>query len=121
MKVLVIEGNLMWSPRLAKSVAATGNDPVVMAAPPDPLPSGFDAVILNLGELAERATEVTAAFQAMGTVVIAHAGHKELDLHELGRAAGCDILATNGELTWKLEKILENAGNMRAERQVQHP
>lgn len=121
MKVLIIEGSLMWSPRLKKSVLASGHEPTLLVKTPDPLPSGYDAAIVNLGELGESASTVTENFQAMGTVVIAHAGHKEKDLHALGKAAGCDILATNGELTWKLEKILEKAGNMIAERPVKHP
>jgi hypothetical protein len=121
MKILVIEGNLMWSPRLAKSVAATGNEPTVVSAAPESLPPGYDVAIVNLGELGESAGSVTRDFQAMGTIVVAHAGHKEKDLHALGREAGCDILATNGELTWKLDKILEKAGNMLAERSVKNP
>lgn len=100
----------MWSSRLVKSVRASGAEPV-LASKPEIEPC--DAVILNLGDLGEKAMEVTKAFQEVGAVVIAHAGHKEKELHALGKEAGCDILATNSELTWKLEKILEKARNIR--------
>ena len=41
--------------------------------------------------------------------VIAHAGHKEKDLLEMGRQAGSDHVATNGELTFKIELLLTAA------------
>lgn len=111
MIVRIVESNLMWSSRLVKSVRACGAEPV-LASNPDPEPC--DVVILNLGDLGEKAMEVTSAFRQVGAVVVAHAGHKEKELHALGKEAGCDILATNSELTWKLEKILEKARNIRS-------
>lgn len=107
----------MWSSRLQKSVRACGHEPILTSSP------GLQpcaVVILNLGDLGERAAAVTAQFHEQGTVVVAHAGHKEKELHQLGREAGCDILATNSELTWKLEKILEKAGNILSERSVKN-
>lgn len=124
MKVLILEGNLMWSPRLAKSVIASGHEPHVEPKAPAEVPAewrDYEVAIVNLGELGEGARSLVDGFHHNGTIVIAHAGHKEKDLHALGREAGCDILATNGELTWKIEKILERAGNMHSERAVIQP
>ena len=123
MKVLIVEANLMWSPRLVKSVVASGHEAVASTRVGLPLPDDWSEIpiaILNLGELGDSAKEIVDAFHANGTIVIAHAGHKEKDLHSLGKEAGCDILATNGELTWKLEKILEKAGNMHSAGSVKH-
>jgi hypothetical protein len=39
--------------------------------------------------------------------IIAHAGHKEAELHDLGRGLGCDQLVTNRELTVRLADILD--------------
>ena len=39
--------------------------------------------------------------------MIAHAGHKEKELLELGKDLEVDRLATNSELTYKLPQILE--------------
>ncbi len=108
----------MWSSRLQKSVRACGHEPILTN---QQVPQACDVVILNLGDLGDQAAAVTAQFHEQGSVVVAHAGHKEKELHQLGREAKCDILATNSELTWKLEKILEKAGNILAERSVKNP
>lgn len=114
----------MWSPRLQKSVVASGHEPLLAEKVSLPLPeewNGIPVAILNLGELGDSAKEVVEAFHAQSTIIVAHAGHKELELHTLGKQAGCDILATNGELTWKIEKILEKAGNMASGDAVRNP
>ena len=105
MKVLILEDNLMWGPRLAKSVAAFGHEPIVVSKPPDSLPDA-DVAILNLGSASFDASEWVPKIRAKGIKIVAHAGHKEKELHELGRALGCDRLATNSELTNKIEQIL---------------
>jgi hypothetical protein len=106
-KVLVYETNLMWSSRLMNSLTKLGHEPVLVG---NPTPEAADAAIVNLGEESFAPIKLVPELKALGTVVIGHAGHKEKDLHALGREAGCDILATNSELTYKLESILAKAG-----------
>jgi hypothetical protein len=109
LKILILEKSLLWLPRVTKSVKALGHEPAT---------EGYEVVILNLGETGDQSAALTKQYQQVGCVVIAHAGHKETELRELGQAAGCDILATNSELTWKLEKLLEKAGNILETRSV---
>ncbi|MBC8064866.1 MAG: hypothetical protein H7Y17_08555 [Chlorobia bacterium] len=105
MRVLIFEDNLMWGPRLAKSVQAFGHEPLVIAKLREALPTG-DLAIVNLGSLSMPASDLVPRLKAAGFKVLAHAGHKEKELHDLGRDLGCDRLATNSEITHKLEQIL---------------
>jgi len=100
-RVLIIERNLIWSARLTNSLKALGHEAIVV----DKLPSEFDAniAIINLAD----PNSPVALLQAAGVKIIAHAGHKEKDRLELGKAAGCDLVVTNSELTYKLPEILE--------------
>lgn len=110
MQILVIETNLMWSSRLAKSVVACGHEAQVVSNVPTQTECG--AAIINLANYknAEDATAAVSQLHEMGCQVIGHAGHKEKPLFQVGEEAGCDILVTNGELTWKIEKILKKLG-----------
>jgi hypothetical protein len=96
MRVQILETNLMWSVRLANGVKLAG-DEVVTENP--------DVAIVNLGEPGVR--EQVAALKAQNVAIIAHAGHKEAELHDLGRGLGCDQLVTNRELTVRLADILD--------------
>jgi hypothetical protein len=105
MKVLVFESNLMWSARLVKSLQAIGHEAEVRPSWPSETDKA-DAAIVNLGESPEPVTKLVARLKELKIKTIGHAGHKEKDLHELGKEAGCDVLATNSELTFKLEDLL---------------
>lgn len=95
----------MWAPRLTKSVTAFGHVATAFAKMPNELPSA-DVAIVNLGSRAMPPSEIVPQLRNAGIKVIAHAGHKETELLELGRELGCDRLATNGELTHKIDQIL---------------
>lgn len=95
-----MEDNLLWSSRLKQTLAAFGHEPIVASVPQE-----CDAAIIALGR--NTMVEDVAALRAKGAFVIGHAGHKEKDLHQAGKDAGCDRLATNSELTNKLPQILE--------------
>lgn len=110
MRVLIYEDNLIWSARLVRSVRAFGHEAIVVDKPE---PMAGDVAILNLGSLTLPTAELAPKLQAAGVVTIAHAGHKEKPLHEMGRQAGCDILATNSELTHKIEELLDRAAGLR--------
>ena len=105
MLVWVIESNLMWSSRLVQTITALGHEALVVKEVPSD--GDADAAILNLS--ASGADALVAELRARGVFSIGHAGHKEKDLLELGRQAGCDAVATNSELTFKLDKLLERA------------
>jgi selenocysteine lyase/cysteine desulfurase len=104
MKVLVYEDNLMWSTRLLNGLKKLGHDPVLHQ---DTTPDDGDAAIVNLSTPGIDAQKLVPALDKRGVIVIGHAGHKEKNLLELGRAAGCHILATNSQLTNKLEQLLD--------------
>ena len=101
MKVLVLEDNLMWSSRLRQTLTAFGHEAIIATSP-----QPCDVAIIGLER--KSMSEDVAELKRLGVFVIGHAGHKEKHLHAAGREAGCDRLATNGELTHKLPQILES-------------
>ena len=116
MKVLIFEDNLIWSTRLVRTLRGLGHEAEVHSPLP-PAPSPFAgtshpengegevrAAIVNLAS--PGIADLVAELRADGIYVIGHAGHKEKELHALGKDAGCDRLATNSEITWKLGEIL---------------
>lgn len=107
MRVFVFEDNLMWSARLAQTLRGTGHEPLVRTTWPES-DEGAEAAIVNLGSGELRPSELVPRLQELGVRVIAHAGHREKELMELGRAAGADVLATNRELTYKLPQLLRD-------------
>jgi hypothetical protein len=104
MKFLVFEDNLMWSSRLVKTLSSDGHEVKVVTAVPEDV-AGARAAIVNLGS--DKFRGFVPALKAQGIHVIGHAGHKEKELLELGREAGCDTLVTNSELTYKILAILQ--------------
>lgn len=104
MKVLVYEDNLMWSTRLLNGLKTLGHEAVLHQSS---TPDTGDAAIVNLSTPGIDAQKLVPELNKRGVIVIGHAGHKEKNLLELGRAAGCSLLATNSQLTNKLEQLLE--------------
>ena len=103
MRILVYEDNLMWSSRLLQSLRALGHEPVLLSKPnPEPAP----VAIVNLGTASLTPEVLVPALVGLGVHVIGHAGHKEKDLLALGQAAGCQTVASNSQLTFKLEDLL---------------
>lgn len=102
MKVWVFEDNLIWSARLVQSLKALGHEAVVTTQVPD---GTADAAVVNLGS--QQLSDLVPQLRSRGVYTIGHAGHKEKELLQLGREAGCDAIATNSELTFKIESLLE--------------
>ena len=76
----------------------------------DPRGQSCSGAIVNLGSLGLKAETLVPELVALGVHVIGHAGHKEKELLELGRRAGCQTVATNSEITFKIPfvgKIVE--------------
>lgn len=105
MRVLLLESNLFWSQRLRMGVRQLGVEPLL-----NQLDAEADVAIVNLAEVDG---STISALKSRGCFVIGHAGHKEKDLIEAGKAAGCDRIVTNGALTHKLEQILKEATGAR--------
>jgi len=105
MTVLVLEDNLMWSERLRKSLEALGHVATVVPRPLDVTPP-CDVAIVNLGSRAFPAEEWIARLRLSGVTVVAHAGHKESALLDVGRDCGADLVVTNSELTHRLGDVL---------------
>ncbi len=108
MRVVILEDNLFWSVRLAKSVTALGHEAHVVAHLDDPAPPA-EVAIVNLGSPSFENGAVVARLRAAGAYVIGHAGHKEGDVLDGGRAAGCDRVASNSEVTHRLADLLDEA------------
>ncbi len=94
---------------MVKSIKALGHEPLLVT---NPTAQAGDAAILNLSSPHLSTPVLVSNLRELGVYVIGHAGHKERDLLELGRLAGCNRLATNSELTFKLENLLDEALNI---------
>ena len=105
MKVLVFEDNLMWSSKVMQSLKALGHEGLLRTKLPTES-EGASVAIVNLGSEKLQPEALIPALKALGVHVIGHAGHKEKTLLEFGKDAGCDTLATNSELTFKIESLL---------------
>lgn len=111
MKTLILETNLIWSSKLTRILKQQGWESVVETSVPDDL-SKYQVAILNLGS-PHFNTEIVKKLKNAGLPVIAHAGHKESFLLEKGRAAGCNRVVTNREITHKLPTIINEVLNAR--------
>ena len=94
----------MWSSRFLNSVKGLGHQGVVASSIPE---GTADAAILNLAD--PNVAEVAAELSLKGIYTIAHAGHKEKELLELGKEIHVDRIATNSEITNKIEALLNEA------------
>ena len=106
MKIAIFEENLMWGPRLVQSVRGLGYTPILLDRPGMEIPEA-DIAIINLGSPVFPPETLVPGLKAKSIRIIAHAGHKEKQLHEIGKDLNCDYLATNSELTFKLPNIIQ--------------
>ncbi len=106
MKVLVFEDNLMWSSRLIQTLRALGHEPILRTQP-EIGDVEARAAIVNLGSSKFDNKTLIPELKSRGIHVIGHAGHKEKELMAFGKEAGCDTLATNSELTFKTQALLD--------------
>ncbi|HKV45139.1 MAG TPA: hypothetical protein VJT32_10770 [bacterium] len=111
--VVVAGDDLLFSTRIAEALARYGHRPVRAASLPaleEALRAGPDAVILNL---ASWTLDATAAIQRAKATpglrpvpLLGFCGHADTRRREAARAAGCDLVATNGEVTSNLQRLL---------------
>lgn len=107
MKVWVFDDNLMWSARIKRALEALGHEPALLDRLPEQ--GDADAAIVNLGSARLPGAALVPALRDRGVYTIGHAGHKERELLDLGREAGCDRVATNSEIAHKLGALLAEA------------
>ena len=104
MTVWIFESNLIWSSRFVNTVRGSGHEAVVTSA----IPEGIaDAAIVNLGD--PNVESLVIGLTERGIYTIAHAGHKEKELINLGKQIKVDRVATNSEITNKLPQMLAEA------------
>lgn len=106
MKVLVLEENLLWGPRLRQTLVGLGHEPVLASKMPEDIPA-VHAAVVNLSARSFSPEEAIRRLKEAGIHVIGHAGHKEAELLQMGRDAGCDQVLTNGQTAFSLEKALD--------------
>jgi hypothetical protein len=104
MVVAVYEDNLIWSARLERSIRSLGHEPIIAVSLP--APAGAEVAVVNMNSPRIDARALIPALKSAGLYVIAHAGHKERELRELGVELGADRVASNSELTFKIEQLL---------------
>ena len=104
MKVLLLEDNLLWSVRTRKGLETLGCKVVVSSKGEV---QECDLAIVNLGAQAFDALKAVEALKKGGVRTIGHAGHKEKELLEKGKKAGCDEVVSNSTLAHKLASLVE--------------
>ena len=80
-----------------------------LVSPKEAGPFEGDAALVNLGAPEYGVEALIPSLKSTGIYVIGHTGHKEKELRELGKKAGCDRIASNSEVTFKLKELLEEA------------
>ena len=104
MTVWIFESNLMWSSRFVNTVRGSGHQAVVTTTVPE---GAAGAAIVNLGD--PNVGPIVSELASRGIYTIAHAGHKEKELINLGKQMKVDRVASNSEITNKLPQMLDDA------------
>lgn len=105
MRVLVFETDLFWSTRLLQTLRKLGHEPELIA-PSQEGPFEAEAALVNLSTKDYPLESLVPELKAAGIRVVGHAGHKEHALRARGKAIGCDRIASNSELTFRLDALL---------------
>lgn len=111
--IVVVDDDLLFSTRITSALIALGHRPLPaasLAAFRKALSGGPDAVIFNLASLrldaVEAIREAKAAASTRGIPLLGFCGHADTARQAAARAAGCDLVATNGEVASHLERLL---------------
>lgn len=108
MRVLVFETDLFWSARIMQTLRKLGHEAILKEVHAEG-PFEADAALVNLGMMDVPLETLVPELRAAGIRVIGHAGHKEAALRARGKAIGCDRIASNSELTFRLDALLAEA------------
>jgi CheY-like chemotaxis protein len=114
LSVVVAGDDLLFSTRIASALTSCGHRPRLVSSLPDfhaALTARPDAAILNLAShrldaaaaiRLAKADPVTRAIPLLG-----FCGHADAPRQAAARAAGCDLVATNGAVAGNLPRLLE--------------
>ena len=112
--VVVAGDDLLFSTRIASALTSCGHRPRLVSSLPDfhaALAARPDAAILNLAS--HRLDAAAAIRQAKADPVtqaiplLGFCGHADAPRQAAARAAGCDLVATNGAVAANLPRLLE--------------
>lgn len=117
--IRIYENNLLWSQRLKMSLIASSFDVQVLSSELSDFEienshgfRGVDVAIVNLSATHYNPSLLISSLKSAGVKIIAHAGHKEGSLLELGERSGADLVVSNREITTKVvelvRKLVEN-------------
>ncbi len=113
LRIVVADDDLLFSTRVASALTGCGHRPLVVrtaAAFREALRAGAAAAIVNLASSpldAVSAIRDAKADPAIRTVpVLGFCGHTDTARQAAARAAGCDLVATNGEVSNNLPRLL---------------
>jgi hypothetical protein len=99
----------MWSSRFALTVNGSGHEGIVATHVPE---GTADVAIVNLSD--PNVSKIVDELNERGIYTIAHAGHKEKELLELGKQIKVSRIATNGEITKRLPQLLSEVPAQRS-------
>ena len=112
--VIVADDDLLFSTRIASALTGLGHRPSrvdSLAAFRDALDAAPDAAILNLAAFKLDALEAIRLAkgdpQTRGVPLLGFCGHADAPRRAAALEAGCDLLATNGEVSGSLPRVLE--------------
>jgi CheY-like chemotaxis protein len=116
--VIVADDDLLFSTRITSALAGLGHRPLPvagLAAFRDALHAAPDAAILNLAAFKLDALEAIRLAkgdpQTRALPLLGFCGHADAPRRTAALEAGCDLLATNGEVSGSLPRVLERLLN----------
>jgi CheY-like chemotaxis protein len=118
LSVIVADDDLLFSTRITASLTNLGHRPLPvdgLGAFRDALNGAPDAAILNLAAFKLDALEAIRLAKGdprtQAVPLLGFCGHADAPRREAARKAGCDLLATNGEVSGSLPRLLERLLN----------
>ena len=116
--VIVADDDLLFSTRIASALTGLGHRPLPVAGLAgfrDALNAAPDAAILNLAAFKLDALEAIRLAkgdpQTRTVPLLGFCGHADAVRRAAALGAGCDLLATNGEVSGSLPRVLERLLN----------
>lgn len=115
MRVLVIEDNLFFRPKLETALQAGGHAVTVAAEPgrvEAALAEGVDAVLVNVAARAPWPELVALIRQRAGDTlpIVGYGPHADLTLRDRAIASGCNDVVPNGRIAADAARVVKRYG-----------
>jgi DNA-binding response OmpR family regulator len=111
--IVVADDDLLFSARISSALESLGYHPVVVRtldAFASALAEAPAAAILNLAsrqlDAIDAIRRAKAAAAVRGVPLLGFCGHADIPRQTAARTAGCDVVATNGEVAGNLSRLL---------------